>query len=259
MTDLTGCAPDVFDGLPDTPDELMRVVRGCVVAGLPLPPGRDDLQVRPASAMIDRILEIHDAPIVERREPNMRFIGCCRHFATLSCALLRYKGIPSRVRAGFAGYFEPDIWVDHWVLEHWLASEQRWVRVDAQWSDRWFAKQYPGESSESVLQRLYLSGTEMWQRCRRGEIDPDRCKMGGENWGIGEVRGSVLYDFAAINQDEMLPWDVWGQMKAAYRSETDVAYDEWLDSVSSVAINGDFDAIRETYAGHPDLRVPALL
>lgn len=83
--------------------------------------------------------------------------------------------------------------------------------------------------------------------------------MGGVNWGIGEVRGSVLYDLAALNKIEVLPWDVWGRMKAAYSGETDAAYDELLDFVSATITEGDLGAINAVYAGNPDLQVPAPL
>ncbi len=79
--------------------------------------------------------------------------------------------------------------------------------------------------------------------------------MGGSNWGIGEVRGSVLYDLAALNKVEVLPWDVWGKMHAAYRSETDGAYDELLDSVSKVTSADELHEVREIYEQHEDLRV----
>ena len=56
-----------------------------------------------------------------------------------------------------------------------------------------------------------------------------------------------MFDLAALNQNEMLPWDTWGRMEAAYRSETDMAYDELLDSVSAVTSGNDFNATRELY------------
>jgi hypothetical protein len=231
-------------------------VRGCVVAA-PAPEGRDDPQIRPAAAMIERIQELERSPLVERRPADQRFIGNCRHFATLTCALLRHKRIPARVRAGFAGYFDPNTWMDHWIIEYW--RDERWVRVDPQYGDRWFQMRDATDTSESVAQRMYLSGGETWLKCRRGELDPNRCNMGGDNWGIGEVRGSVMFDLAALNQDEMLPWDIWGRMQAAYRGETDVAYDELLDSISSVTSGGNFGEIRELYEHSDDLRVPASL
>jgi hypothetical protein len=259
MTDLMRCAPTVLEGLPDSPADLMRVVRGCVTAALPVPEDRDDAQIRPAAAMIERIQELEAAPLVKRRPPAKRFLGNCRHFATLSCALLRHKGVAVRVRAGFAGYFVPDIWADHWIVEYWHPTDERWIRVDPQYGDGWFQEHHPTVSPESVVQRLYLSGGETWQRCRRGELDPNRCNMGGNNWGIGEVRGSVMFDLAALNQDEMLPWDVWGRMEAAYRGETDAGYDELLDSISSVTSGGDFGALRELYKENAELRVPSSL
>jgi hypothetical protein len=267
MTDLTRCPPDLFEGLPDDPADLMRVVRGCVVSdlmltqvyGLPVPEDRNDAQVRPAAAMIERIQELEPSPLAEARPPLKRFLGNCRHFATLTCALLRNKGIPARVRAGFAGYFVADTWMDHWIIEHWRPTEERWVRVDPQYDDESLQMLHPNATSESLAQQMYLSGGETWQRCRRGDLDPNRCNMGVVNWGIGEVRGSVLFDLAALNKDEVLPWDSWAQMEAAYKGETDAAYDGLLDSVSELTSGDDFDAIRELYEGNDNLHVPASL
>ena len=116
MTDLAGCPAGVLEGLPEEPTDLMRVVRGCVVSDLMLaqvykltvPEGRSDPQIRPAAAMIERIQEYDPSPLVHARPPLKRFLGNCRQFATLSCALLRYKGIPARVRTGFAWLFRAE-------------------------------------------------------------------------------------------------------------------------------------------------------
>jgi hypothetical protein len=106
---------------------------------------------------------------------------------------------------------------------------------------------------------MFSSGGEIWRRCRRGEVDPNRCNMGGVNWGIGEVRGSVLFDLAALNKVEVLPWDTWGHMKEAYKSETGAAYDELLDLVSATIIEDDLSATNAIYATSQDLQVPSSL
>jgi hypothetical protein len=266
MTDLSSVPPDALVGLPDEPAEIMKVVRGCVIDPgtltqihkMELPQGRDDeRQIRPVASVIDKIIQLDRSPLIQARPPDRRFFGTCRNYATLACALLRHTGTPARVRAGFAGYFVPNTWMDHWIVEY--RRDDRWVRVDPELDDDWLSKRTPGMTSEKVAAAMYLSGSETWQRCRSGELDPDRCNMGGDNWGIGEVRGSVLLDLAAINQDEMLPWDDWGRMVAAYRSETGAEYDELLDRVSAEVTAGDFDAVRELYENHGDLRVPAAL
>ena len=83
--------------------------------------------------------------------------------------------------------------------------------------------------------------------------------MGGINWGIGEVRGSVLFDLAALNKVEVLPWDTWGQMQAAYRSETGAAYDELLDLVSELITTDDLEGIQQLYEDNENLRVPSTI
>jgi hypothetical protein len=259
MTDLTRCPPEMFERLPDAPGELVTVARRCITASLPTPADRRDPQIRPADEMVQRIQELDPSPIVERRSWEHRFLGNCRHFATLSCALFRLKGVPARVRAGFAGYFIPDTWMDHWIMEYWRPSEERWVRVDPQYGDKWASAQHPGATSEFLAQTMFLSGGEVWKRCRRGELDPNRCNMGGVNWGIGEVRGSVLFDLAALNKVEVLPWDTWGRMKEAYKSETGAAYDELLDLISETTIEDDLGAINAIYETNQDLQVPPVL
>jgi hypothetical protein len=263
LTDLSSCTSRAFEGLPDTPTDLMSVVRGCVIEPATLahvykldpPSGRDDeRQIRTAADMVAKILELEDAPLVEARPPERRFFGTCRNYATLTAALFRRAGIVTRVRAGFAGYFVPGTWMDHWIVEY--ERDDRWVRVDPELDDVWLAKNSPGMTSEILAATMYLSGSEAWRACRSGELDPAHFEMGGHR-GIGEIRGSVLYDLAALNQDEMLPWDSWALMDQAYKHETDERYDATLDQVADVTIRGDLDEIQSLYRSNADLSVPA--
>jgi hypothetical protein len=264
ITDLSSCSLEALAGLPDQPSELMAVVRGCVtepatltqIYKLDIPSGRDDeRQIRRAADMVAKILELDDAPLTQARPPERRFLGTCRNYATLTAALFRRAGIATRVRAGFAGYFVAGTWMDHWIVEY--ERDGAWVRVDTELDDTWLSKHAPGATSESLAGTSFLSGCEAWHRCRTAELDPDRFNMGG-HWGIGEIRGSVLYDLAALNQDEMLPWDEWGRMEAAYKNETDASYDEMLDKVSETVRADVFDTIRDIYVREPDLTAPAL-
>ncbi len=73
-----------------------------------------------------------------------------------------------------------------------------------------------------------------------------------------EIRGNAVKDLAALNKVEMLPWDVWGRMIAAYNNETGEDYDELLDEVAAVCATDDPAALAGLYA-HDDLLVPAEL
>ena len=48
------------------------------------------------------------------------------------------------------------------------------------------------------------------------------------------IRGNRVKDLAALNKVEMLPWDVWGRMQAAYKDQAGTDYDELLDEVAAV-------------------------
>jgi hypothetical protein len=152
MTDLSKCDPKLFEGLPSTPVGLMKVVRGCVTSGdhlalqrIAVPEGRGaEAGIKAAAAIIARIAELDSSPLVVGREPQQRIIGNCRTFATLSCALIRRAGVPARVRAGFAAYFRPHTWVDHWSIEYWRSPDDAWVRVDPELDDDWFEKNFKG-------------------------------------------------------------------------------------------------------------------
>ena len=64
-----------------------------------------EIDTRYAAAMFARLGELADLPLSAAREPRQRLVGCCRDFTVLFVAMARHKGIPSRARVGFAGYF----------------------------------------------------------------------------------------------------------------------------------------------------------
>src|SRR5436309_6195429 len=102
------------DALSDDVAELARAVQMLVVHRFWAPaykvevtPERDKEQgLHGAEAMLARAMELDASAFGETRSPDRRVVGICRHFATLLCAFLRHKGVPSRARCGFATYFE---------------------------------------------------------------------------------------------------------------------------------------------------------
>jgi hypothetical protein len=139
FTDLSAHDARVRD-LPRTLPELCRVVQGLIVHpfhaelyGLtPNALRQDEVQIRSASAMLDRILALDPSPLSNPRPPERRFVGNCRHFTVLLCAFLRAHGAAARARCGFGAYFEPAWFVDHWVGEVWDEARGSWRLVDAQ-------------------------------------------------------------------------------------------------------------------------------
>ncbi len=261
MTDLAGVPADAFDGLPTDPVGLCRAVPGLIVHemwasayGFEVPESRlSDLQSRSAVEMTDVIRRLDPGPLSAARPVEDRMVGNCRHFSTLSAALLRHAGIPARARCGFGMYFEPGKYVDHWVTEYWNETEQRWVRIDAQLDDVQRAAIAADFDTEDLPPGPFLPAGEAWEQCRTGRADPDTFGI-FEFWGLWFVQANVVRELAALNKVELLPWDVWGAM--TFQEEPDAAAASLTDSVAGVIAGGDIDAIRTVYEDSDDLRVP---
>jgi hypothetical protein len=261
MTDLAGLPADVFDGLPPDPVGLCRAVPGLVVHemwahayGFDVPESRlTDLQARSAVEMSDVIRRLDAGPLSVARPAGQRMVGNCRHFSTLSAALLRHAGIPARARCGFARYFEPGRYVDHWVTEYWHAGERRWVRIDAQLDEVQRAAITPEFDTEDLPPGPFVPAGEAWRLCRTGRAEPDSFGI-FEFWGLWFVQANVVRDLAALNKMELLPWDVWGSM--TFQEEPDAAATSLTDTVADVIAGDGTDAVRRVYEANEGLRVP---
>ena len=118
-----------YQALPDDPRELALVVRRLMIHrmegglfGFAIAQDRlhDDAETRYVDEILKLILERTDAPLATPRAYADRFVGICRDFSLLLCSFLRAKGIPARIRSGFADYFGTDgFHVDHVVTEYW--------------------------------------------------------------------------------------------------------------------------------------------
>ncbi len=262
LTDLsvhTASVHKLPDGLPD----LCRVVQGLVVHpflahlyGLASSALRhDELEIRAVSEIVSRVLALDSRPFVEPRTPDRRVVGICRHFTVLLCSILRARGVPARARCGFAAYFEPSRFVDHWVCEVWDDARGSWVLIDAQLDARQRdAFRIPFDPLD-VPRTQFLVAGDAWQRCRSGRADP-------ESFGILDlrgqwfVRGNLVRDLAALAKRELLPWDGWGIM--AKREEGDAAEMALLDRVAELTQAGEERQaeLLKLQDSEPGLRVP---
>ncbi|MEM7141272.1 MAG: transglutaminase domain-containing protein [Actinomycetota bacterium] len=225
MTDLGGHERSLADA-PTAPAAIAAFVQGLLIHPHwamaydvnDADERQHELQARGAAAILDGVLARDPRPLGEPRDPAGRFLGNCRDFSALTTALLRRAGTAARARCGFAGYFEPDGWVDHWIVEVWTGD--RWAMLDAQLDA--FQREVTGVVDATDLPAgSFLTAGDAWQRTRAGEHDPDV-------FGIMDLRGAwfissnVGRDMAAMNKIEMLPWDDWGSLadiQARYRGD----------------------------------------
>ncbi len=260
LTTLAAVDPVALAGVGVDPVEICRPVAGLVIQpddarALGMPADRFATnQIRPADELVRHLLALDPSPLTVPRDPELRIVGTCRHFAVLSCSLLRHRGVASRVRCGFATYFQPGQALDHWVTEYRDHDQARWVRIDTEVLDLTLAP-----SPSDLRPGEFLTGGEAWAAFRRGEIDDSRFGVHGtQNWGAAEIRGNAVKDLAAMNKVEMLPWDEWGRMTEAYEGRTGPDYDELLDALAAACEADDSSTLAALYR-RDDLRVPAVL
>lgn len=67
----------------------------------------------------------------KNREIRNKVVITCRYVAVLLASILKAKGIPCRVRSGFASYFTNNgKYIDHWIIEYYSKEQNRWITCD---------------------------------------------------------------------------------------------------------------------------------
>lgn len=206
--------------------------------------------LRDAAAMLELVHDIDARPLVEPRPPGRRIGARCNTYTLLTVALLRAAGVPARSRCGFATYFNPGWYEDHWVVEYWDTDSSRWRLLDAQLDEVWRPlTTIDGTGPAHVDESQFLTAGHAWQAWRRGEIDADRCGLTSiPEHGAFWIAGNLRLDFAALNKVEMSPWDLWGLFWEPHDTPPDGAFTA-LDEVAALttAVDDRFDDVRRRY------------
>ncbi len=266
MTDA-GPLAHLFDGLPRDIGELAGVIQGLLLHehwsaayGVSLTDERRaESQIRPVAQMLDRLLALDARPLSVARTLDKRLIGICRHISVLAVAMLRAQGVPARARCGFGAYFNAGSFEDHWVCEYWNAAEQRWILVDAQLDALQRAAIRPDFDPRDVPRDRFVQAGDAWAQCRAGAADPGKFGI-FDLRGLWFIAGNVLRDAAALNQMELLPWDVWGAMPAA-RELPKPEISALLDRLAALTLTPDasFAELHALFATDTRVRVPPVV
>jgi hypothetical protein len=237
--------------LPADPEALSAIVRGLLLhnntaklQGLSFPAERmAHMQVVGAEGILDNVFSLDPAPLGVERPVGRKMVGYCYHFALLHCALLRATGTPARIRCGFASYFVPQRWIDHWVTEYW--DGDGWRRTDSQIGRR------------DLTSDDFQDSPIAWERCRDGAAAPD-AYGNGELWGWDELRGSLINDVAALNKVEVSGWYWCDRLKVEPLDQPHDELDTPLDVLSRLAATAESpEAVRECFDRYPEFQPPA--
>jgi excinuclease ABC subunit A len=193
----------LYEALPESIPELCQVVQGLLLHefhtnryGVNLPEQRKkESRLREVENILQRAMELGQKPLIQPRAPENRVISNCRDYAVLMCSFLRSKGIPARVRVGFATYFDPYLHQGHWICEYWEQEDGKWVQVDAQLDDIQKRHYEIDFDTLNVPSGKFLYAGEEFELVHKNNDDFDF------------VKRSVIQDLAALNKIEAELWD----------------------------------------------------
>ena len=168
-------------------------------------PSRETL---PVAERLRRILGCDTAPLTKQRLPAARQPATCRDFALLLTACFREKGLAARVRCGFAGYFAPGAYEDHWVSEYWDESGRCWRLADAQLDAEHGAHFGIDFDPARLPDGAFLNAGQAWQSWRQGREEA-ACFRHGAAVGAPMLLTNLARDRLALAKRETSAWDGW--------------------------------------------------
>ena len=232
-----GAYADLYRNLPTSPAALRDIVSRLIIhvawaAGYGVAP---DVPMSRETLPASERLKLIGSLTGDRGE--RRSFGTCRDYAIMLASMLRHQSIPARIRCGFATYFTTGPFEDHWICEHWSATDDRWIRADAQ-LDQLHREQLGIRFDAADLPPgAFLTAGQAWQRARSGRTDAEAFGQGNAS-GLWFLRVNVYRDLLALTNQFTSAWDSW-------RDATDdsrVLDASALAAVDSVAtMIGDFE------------------
>lgn len=154
-----------------------------------------------AQSILAELLRKNPTYEIEREIQNKVHVTC-RGQAILLVAILKSKGIPARVRSGFAEYSANEgIYWDHWITEYFDKTLKKWILVDADCccNDIDF-------DPYNLPREKFLLGGNAWLAIRRGEYKEEQIAYDSAPVTLGlkaAIRG-LFYDFHCLMNDEII-------------------------------------------------------
>lgn len=122
----------LYKNLPDSLAELCSLIKSQFIhpyAELPryrdiIPKERwnEYINYPTVQSILEGLVAYNSSGLTKNRKPEERLILGCRENAILLASILKYRGIPTRVRAGHVTYLRPGFHLSHTICEVWNAN-----------------------------------------------------------------------------------------------------------------------------------------
>lgn len=261
----TEVSPGTFDNFPDDLEGIVKIMQGFLIhlgraRKLKFPKQRlGKVSLRTVQEVIGEVMKMNSNSLIKKRKIQERVVVTCKHFSSILASILRSKGISSRARCGFATYFNPGWFEDHWICEYWHRKEKRWVQVDAQMDEFWKKRLCLDSLKINTLDLKngqFFYGSELWQLFREDKVSGDICGFSliPNFYGPWYIRGNMVRDFFSLNGTELIYLEESKLMSRDYKiNKRDLIV---LDKVAQLTskVSNNFNELRKFYEKRKDLR-----
>lgn len=186
----------MYKNLPGSLPELCQVVRSQfvhIIAEYPsykhlMPAERryDISKYTTVESILEGLHHYDSTGLTLNRKPEDRLVLGCQNYALLLASILKYQGVPARLRYGHATYLIPDFHGSHVICEVWNLREKRWMLVD------------PIPIMIDFNKDKFDISNEAWLQMQKGEIDPMKFGFPGKYLGEGSITGKISGDLASV-------------------------------------------------------------
>lgn len=155
-----------------------------------------------AMSMFAELLRLNPVYSKERTAKDKIHITC-RCQAIMLAATLKTKGVPARVRSGFAGYIMNNgECADHWITEYYDEKVNRWILVDP---DIHCDPNIDFDPND-LPREIYLTGAQAYLKLRKGELEEKQISFASwpVTYGIPAAIRGLFYDFHCLMNNEII-------------------------------------------------------
>jgi hypothetical protein len=194
----------LYENLPRSLDSLCLIIKSQLIhpyqalkMGIKVEDYSQDESFPNVESMLKELVRSDSSGLTLNRERDNRLVVASYHHAILLASILRYQGVPVRLRSIFSRYYENNYRVrfGHTVCEVWNRDENQWTLV------------IPELEQVGLKKRTFDYSWEAWKNIREKKIDP-RIYTSPMAEGLKAIINFLVLDAAFVLQDEKLYWDL---------------------------------------------------
>ena len=186
----------LYEKLPDSLPELCSLIKSQIIHPyndlpkyrelIPQERWNEAFSYPSVKSILEGLVSYDSSGFINDRKPEDRLVLGCNQNAILLASILKFRGIPARLRTGHATYIMPGFHISHTVCEVWNENEIRWMLVD------------PSMDMVDYSREKFDFSNELWLKLQNEEIDPNLYGIPRRYTGLVSIVGKVCTDLASI-------------------------------------------------------------